>query len=152
MSTIAEAISQFDQLLDGSSARELTVRVMRPYELLPSNIPHELPSDLLLPQPDWCWLVERHGQPLAMLLAAPAQNIAYLMRLAASANAPKASLVYLFRAALADMASRGYSAYLVHLDPDDPAGASLLRIARRAGCKVESKGIIVGGSTNIGRW
>ena len=152
MGSITEAIAQFDELLGRQRDNGLNVRLLQPGELLPSNIAHGLPADLLLPQPDWCWLVERANQPLALLLAAPAQNVAYLMRLAAAENIPPASLVYLFRAALADMLARGYSAYLAHLDLRTKEGASLLRIAKRAGVKVKSECVLIGGSTNIGRW
>jgi hypothetical protein len=154
------AIAPWTQYLDRASGvrREMTVRNLCPGELLPSNLPHELPPNFISPQPDWIWLAESYSEPVAMLIAAPAQNLAYLMRICASADSPStrvAALMLLLRTAFRDMRLRGYLGYIVNLELRYKECAKLLKIAQRAArgkAVVVNDIILLGGSTDIGEW
>ena len=133
----------------------MSVRTLRKGELLPSNLPHELPPHFISPQPDWIWLAESYGDPVAMLIAAPAQNLAYLMRICASADSPStrvASLMLLLRTAFHDMRVRGYLGYIVNLG-DSPVELRLLKMVKRAGKEkviVTPNLSLVGAPTDLG--
>ena len=126
------------QQLDGLQAlisNKLTLRNLRPGEPLPDSLPHKQQPGTVMPQPDWIWLVELRGQPIAMLIAGPVQNIACLLVLAV-ASTPQpgdkvASLMLLLRGSLAQMRERGYAGFMVCLDPKLPAEAKLLQIVRK---------------------
>ena len=149
------------QQLDGLQAlisNKLTLRTLRPGEPLP-NLPHKLPAGYIPPQPDWVWLVELRGEPLAILIAGPVQHLACLLILAV-ASTPQpgdkvASLMLLLRGSLAQMRQRGYAGFMVNLDPKLPMEAKLLHILRGvSGSSFYSSGgmTLAGASTDVSRW
>ena len=133
----------------------ISVRTLRAGELLPFNLPHGLHPNFVSPQPDWIWLVESEAEAVAMLIAAPAQNIVYLMRICASANSPtisSRSLLLLLRTAFATFRARGYIGYMVNLG-ESPTEIKLMRLLKRAakGKEIITSGLsLVGAPTDIG--
>jgi len=143
---------------------KLAVRLLHPGECVPPNLQHGLPIHFVPPQPDWIWIAHRNYHSLAMLIAAPAQNLAFLMRICTespraatySLVESSAALVILLRTALADMYARGYEGYCVDIDPATPAGRKLLEVLRAASKGspyfVEHASMVkLGGPTN-GNW
>lgn len=113
---------------------EIIVRSLSVGEPLPA-LPHGLP-DLPCIQREWIWVAGKvDEEPMAMLVAAPVHNLAFLSRLVTGDCATAAVLVPLFRKALADMHLRGYTGYVVCLG-DNPTEQRLARIAKKAGATV----------------
>lgn len=139
--------------LDGKSTRYSTtyyVRHLESYEPIPlrdCGIP-----DSPRCQKDWIWVAysSTTDEPLAILVAAPMQGIAMLMRAYGTESAPSSVWVGILRKSLADMASRGYDRYGVFLNPKEKHASRLLSIARRAGAIVdEGEFKMVYGPTSI---
>jgi len=120
------------------------------------NIPqfgHGIPDSLLC-QREWIWIAysSKDDSPLAMIAAAPIQNIAMLVRAYAIPSVRTQVMLGLLRKSLADILARGYTQYAIFLDKSRTSEAKLLRIATRAGAKqVGGNHIMVSGPTNIGR-
>lgn len=96
-------------------------------------------EDSPLLQREWIWIAEVRGLPIALLIAAPCQHLAYLMRIFATKSAPRDVFVGLLRKSLADILSRGYTNFIVGLDLDRPEEAKLGRIVTKAGGKLLGK-------------
>lgn len=156
--SMLQVIKMLEGLQPLPPKQDMHVRLLRPNEPIPRNLPHGLPADYVIRQPEWVWIAEENGEPLAMLIAGPVQNIVYLMRICATSKEPArgaAALMLLYRTALADMRQRGYNAYMVHLQPETPFGERMLRAIRRmAGSKlVEQPSVtFVGAPTDTGSW
>lgn len=143
----------------GAHIAMLTVRHPLPLEPLPPSLPHELGYSFYPPQPDWVWIVcETDNKPIALLVAAPVQNLVFLMRICAAtqeAQVGASALMLLLRSSLADMAARGYKAYCVCLDPKRPIEARLIEFVKGTGngnsSIIEGMSLAVG-PTEIGAW
>jgi hypothetical protein len=81
---------------------------------------------------DWCWIAEKDGKAVAILIAAPCHGIVYLMRLSI-AHGQSIAAVPLLRRFLTDARARGFMAYLVHLDPTRAEESKLIGVCRKAG-------------------
>lgn len=114
---------------------------------------HGIP-DSPLSQRDWVWvaLSSKDDSPLAILVAAPAQGLAYLMRIYAIKDAPRSVFVGLLRKSLADIHSRGYTKYLTTLSLDRPEEAKLARLIEKAGGSKVTVATLYQGDTDISRW
>lgn len=95
---------------------------------------HDIP-DSPLSQKDWVWVAytSNNDQPAAILIAAPVQGVAFLMRAYATDSAPSSIFVGLLRKVLADIHSRGYTKYITFLSTDRKEEAKLARLVIRAG-------------------
>lgn len=102
-------------------------------------------------QRDWIWIAKVGWKPVAFLMAAPTQGVAFLMRIYATKEAPKSVFVGLLRKCLADIHARGYSQFLVPLSLDRSEEKALARVIKRAGGKeLGNVTIFTGGTLN--RW
>lgn len=108
-------------------------------------------EDTPLLQKEWIWVAKVGWKPVAILIAAPCQNFATLLRIYATKEAPRSVFVGLLRKVLADIYSRGYSRFLVSLDLERTEEARLARIIKRAGSKELGKLTYFTGSTE-NRW
>src|SRR6266436_6302711 len=85
------------------------VRSLDKYEPIP-QFGHGIP-DSPLSQKDWIWVAysSLDDSPLAILVAAPMQQLAILVRAYGIPSAPKSIWLGLLRKSLADIYSRGYT-------------------------------------------
>lgn len=154
------ALAAWDEHLDKvlGLREKLQVRTLRPGEQLPDNLPHNMPLDFQSPQPDWIWIVTSYDRPVAMLIAAPAQTIVYMLRICAAAdgaNDGAAALMLLLRTAIREMRTRGYLGYMVNLDPKHKMEAFLLRLISSTGkdkAQIVSGMVLAAGPTDVGDW
>jgi len=108
-----------------------TIRHLDKDEPLP-QFGHGYPDSPLL-QREWIWLAYRRLEPVAILIAAPAQGMAHLMRIYVKDYAPPFILVALLRKVFADIRSRGYNRYCVFLDDNQQECKDLRRLVIKAG-------------------
>lgn len=109
--------------------------------------------DSNLIQRDWIWVAysSTTDQPLAILVAAPCQGLAFLMRMYGTEASTTSVWVGLLRKSMADMYSRGYTKYAVPLSLSKPIEAKLARIIKRAGGSEAGEHVIFHGPTDIGK-
>jgi hypothetical protein len=95
--------------------------------------------------PQWIFVAERDGKPVAVLVTAPAHIVVIFLRLVSDGAAPtdvRSLLIY----ALASARERGYSGYITWVDEDDEAGKALMDIVLKAdGFSLPNKHIVCGG-------
>lgn len=110
--------------------------------------------DSPLSQRDWVWVAysSKDDSPLAIIIAAPTQGLAFLMRIYATKDAPRSVFVGLLRKSLADIHSRGYHKYVTNLSLDRPKEAKLARVIERAGGSKVTVATVYQGNTDINRW
>ena len=115
-------------------SRSYYVRSLGPHEPIPLTSGTGIP-DSPLAQRDWIWVAYSYltTEPLAILIAAPMQGVAMLLRLYAIEIAPPSVFVGLFRKSLADILSRGYTKYGVFLNPKEKYATQLLRLVKKTG-------------------
>src|SRR6266576_6682548 len=95
---------------------------------------HGFPDSPLM-EKDWIWIAysNRNDTPLAIIIAAPTQGVAMLLRAYAIPSAPVTVFVGLLRKSLADIYSRGYTKYALYLSTSRKEEAKLARLVRRSG-------------------
>lgn len=104
---------------------------------------------------EWIWVGYSYStdEPIAILVAAPMQGVAMLLRLFVKDSASSHVLVGLFRKSLADICNRGYTRYAVFLGDDNKAKAKLLRLVNKAGGEViPGTFIMAHGPSDISKW
>ena len=142
--------------LDQENTRHSTtyyVRHLDRSEELP-QFGHGFPDSPLM-QKDWIWIAysNRDDTPLAIIIAAPTQGVAMLLRAYAIPDAPITVFVGLLRKSLADIYSRGYTKYALYLSTSRPEEAKLARLVRRSGgAEMGSAISLFMGNTDIGKW
>lgn len=141
--------------MEQGSARYSTsyyCRHLDKYEEVP-QFGHGFP-DSPLSQKDWMWVAysSKDDTPLAIIIAAPTQNLAFLMRAYAISTAPKSVFVGLLRKSLADISSRGYTKYVTSLSLDRPQEAKLARLIEKAGGSKVTVATMYQGDTDIRKW
>jgi hypothetical protein len=132
-------------------SRSYYVRHLYETEPIP-QFGHGIP-DSPLAQRDWVWVASDYStdKPIAILVAAPMQGIAYLMRLYAINSSPKSVLIGLFRKVLADICLRGYTRFAVCLSSNRKEELKLRDIIIKGGGKVEEANLtLFSGYTDIG--
>jgi len=96
--------------------------------------------------PEWIWLAERDGKPVAILVVAPAHIVVILMRLLATPGAQGFDVKILLATAMKEIKERGFQAYVTWLNPERAAEAALRSIIQSAGGYVlEEPQILCGG-------
>jgi len=93
----------------------------------------ELPNSLTVGfekgnQPEWIWIAERDGKPVAILIAAPAHIVAMLLRVASTPEAEWSDVRTLLVNALAEIKSRGFEGYVTWIDPNGEIEKKILQI------------------------
>jgi hypothetical protein len=133
-------------------SRSYYVRHLYETEPIP-QFGHGIP-DSPLAQRDWVWVAYDYStdKPIAILVAAPMQGIAYLMRLYAIETVTKSPLPGLLRKSLADISNRGYTRFAVSLSMDREEERKLARLIEKAGGEKVSSFIMYQGPTDIGKW
>lgn len=84
-------------------------------------------------QPDWIWVVERDGKPVAVLVTSPAHIMVILIRILATPEAQGADVRSLLLHAFREMRARGYKGYTTWLDPTKAPENAFIRIIRAIG-------------------
>lgn len=83
--------------------------------------------------PNWIWIAEHEGIPMAIFVTAPAHVAVILIVLRAIDSAPKSAIYMLLRHAFAEIASRGYNGYAIWLDPTMVLEQRFMGIIRKIG-------------------
>jgi hypothetical protein len=115
----------------------LTLRKLTPLEAItPELLPPEL-RDFGFPYliPNWCWVVERRGDPIVLVVTSMAHGILFFWRILSTASGRRGSLNQMLAAlpAIIDNARlRGCLGYGTFLS-DSPTEAKLARIIVKQG-------------------
>ena len=114
---------------------------------------HGIP-DSPLSQRDWIWIAysSTTDEPLAILVAAPMQQVAILVRAYGIPSAPNSVFLGLLRKCLADILSRGYTRYVTMLSLERKEEAKLARLVIKAGGIRVSDCTLFTGPADISKW
>lgn len=82
-------------------------------------------------QPEWVWLAEYRGKPVAILFAANAHGLLLLLRILATPDAPVNWPMIIFRQVFAEAKARGCIGYYTFLDDSQPAEVKFMRLVIR---------------------
>lgn len=110
-----------------------------------SQDPHLLPPELRghgLPflDPEWCWVVEHDGQPIALFVSSFVHGLLVFWRLMATAKAKRVSVNWFllaFPQILDTVKQRGCVGYMTMLQDGRPQEAKLARMVMRHGGLIE---------------
>lgn len=121
--------------------KTLTMRELTPLEAAtPELLPHELRS-FQFPSliPEWCWVVEKFGEPLALIVTSPVHGVLFVWRVLATAAARNHSTWFLsaLPVILDNARERGCVGYGTFLHDDRPVEAKLARIMLKHGAALE---------------
>jgi hypothetical protein len=116
---------------------------LRPLTKLEADTPELLPPELrvygfpyLLPE--WCWIVEKNGLPIALIVTSMVHGILFFWRVLATASAKKA--LYWFLACMPQIIENaktmGCLGYGTFLSDDKPQEVKFARILSRLDAKV----------------
>jgi hypothetical protein len=106
----------------------------------PQLLPHELRQyKFSYLMPDWCWVVESSGEPIALIVTSQAHGMLFIWRILSTASAKSAAnwLLASMPAILDTAKQRGCVSYAAFLHDDRPLEAKLNRIMQRAGALVQ---------------
>jgi hypothetical protein len=81
----------------------------------------------------FCWVAEKEGRIIGMLLAAPCHGLIFLIRLRVAEGAPVTTTALLFRHCMRDAKAMGFVGYFSYIDPGRDMERALIPICRRAG-------------------
>lgn len=109
----------------------MIVRNLIPGETLPEEL--RTGYELGKCDPNWIWVVERNGEAVALLVAAPAHVIAILIRVVNTKKCRGTDIRALILGAFRDIKERGYNGYTVWLDPTKEPENRFIAIIRAIG-------------------
>lgn len=106
----------------------------------PELLPHELRAhQFAYLVPEWCWIIERSGEPIALFITSHAHGTLFIWRILATESA-KASLNWLlvsYPAVLDTAKQRGCVSYGAFFQDGRPEEVKLNRIMQRCGAIVQ---------------
>lgn len=132
-------------------SRSYYVRHLDKGETLP-DFGHGIPESPLLNR-EWIWIAfsSKADTPIALIMGAPMQGIAWLMRAYATPYTQTSVFVGLLRKSLADIHSRGYTRYATFLSPSRVEIKIARLIEKAGGTKVDTLEAYHG-NTDISKW
>lgn len=103
--------------------------------ILGEKLPEQLKTGFEMGKcdPDWIWVVERDGELVGLLVAAPAHVMAILIRLVNTKNARGSDIRALILGVFREIKKRGYMGYTVWLDPTKEPENRFIGIIRAIG-------------------
>lgn len=111
----------------------MKIRHYIPGEILPDKLKTGYESGQNC-DPQWIWIAENDGKPVAILVTAPAHVVAILMRIICTDDAPKTAVHAILAHSFVEMMERGYKGYVTWVNPSGTdAERALLGIVRAAG-------------------
>lgn len=117
-------------------------RPMMPLDVLPAELTQGFENVTI--DPNWAWVYSTPSGIKALILVAGAHNLAFVIRMVATADFPKLHLRELMRNTLRDLAGRGYKGVMVGLDWERPTEAKLIRVLINMGFLVAGKLMLLG--------
>jgi hypothetical protein len=81
----------------------------------------------------FCWVAERGGRIVGILMAAPCHGLIFLVRMSIEDSAPKATALLLFRAWIKDSLAMGFKAYFTYINPQGEVERSMIPMCERGG-------------------
>ena len=108
----------------------LTIRTLREEEPMPQHLGTGFEGMPVMKS--FCWVAEKDGRIVGMLMAAPCHGLLYIVRVRVEDGFPSAAAL-LFRHCMRDAKEMGFLGYFSHVDPSRESEAAMIPICIRAG-------------------
>ena len=108
----------------------LSVRTLREEEDFPIHL--DTGFENMPVMKSFCWVVEKDGRIVGILMAAPCHGLVFLVRLRVDKRAPVSTTSLLFRKCIKDCMERGLKGYFTFIDPALDFERRMISICHRA--------------------
>jgi len=125
----------------------ISVRTLREDEPMPQHLGTGFEGMPVMNS--FCWIAEKDGRIIGILMAAPCHGLIFIVRLRIEAGHPSVATL-LFRHCMRDSKAMGFIGYFSYIDPQRETEAALIPMCIRAGgIQVTQLQIPLVGSTEL---